>query len=150
MKRKDIDELETLLNEDYTMNNMVYRVHSRMLKVAQIFNDSYDKPEFFENNSFGGDRTNNVPDNDRINKTITDIYAVLVEKNMVEDYEFILDDLVMKLNTGEMDSKTAKIQLIKIAASIGMSTTFYSVYDEYLNNVLIKEREKNKELKISK
>ncbi len=150
MNRGDYLELEELIADDMAMSDKVYRVHSRMIKMCQVFNDSYDTEEFFENNSFGGDRSNTIPEEYRLNKTITDIYSALEDMNLVDDYDPLICDLVEKVNSRKMDVRTAKLQLISIGASVGIMTNFYTAFDEYLDKILRKEREKNKELKITK
>ncbi len=147
MNRNDYVELENLITDDIAMSSKVYRTHSRMIKMSQIFKDSYDTPEFFENNSFGGDRTHKVSEEYRISKTISSIYAGLEELDMVEDYEPFIHDLIKKINNNEIDFKTAKLKLISVGASIGVMTNFYTVFDEYLDHLLEKERNKFKLIK---
>ena len=146
MKSNELWELDDLIINDSSINNDLFRMYSRMIRITDIFNDSYDDPEYFENASFGGSRRMIVNDNDRINSALTEINGVLEEKNMIDDYDLLLEELLVKLNIGDIDTKTAKLQLISIGCKIGYLPTFYSVYDDFLKVLLQKEREKERKV----
>jgi len=148
MNNNDLWELDDLIINDSSIDNDLFRMYSRMIRISNIFNESFDGPEHFENASFGGSRRITIDDNERINMVLSDIYGVLEEKNMIDDYDLLLEEMIIKLNNGDIDIKTAKLQLLSIGCKIGYLPTFYSVYDEYLKVLLQKEREKERKVNL--
>ena len=136
-------ELDDLIRKDTSISNDRFRIFSRMIKISHVFNDSYDSPDYFENISFGGDKLHKVSEVDKINKVLTDIYNALENSGIKSDYDLLLEELVDKINSEEIDYKKAKMQLISIGSAIGVLPNFYSVYDEYLEYLYNKKLEKN-------